>query len=198
MKDLRLELRIKNNHLYSAIMPRYASVAEFCREHHFSGYSVGTYINLKRSPLTVRRTPHKAPVSGMFIGAYPMRIAKALGVNFLDIFPSILHESRQNKFVAEVDAQEFLPYDDMQYVPLLEEPNKVKDYSSLYAALETLPESERDVIVDRFGLADHPLTLDQVAAKRGVTRERVRQIEMKGLRLLRHPQRSRTVKELMF
>lgn len=52
-KDLRLELRVKNNRLYSLIHDRYTSVAQFCRAHGFKQSSVGRYLNFKQNPVAV-------------------------------------------------------------------------------------------------------------------------------------------------
>jgi RNA polymerase primary sigma factor len=58
-------------------------------------------------------------------------------------------------------------------------------------ALEELSERERNVLELRFGLIDgQSRTLEEVGAEFGVTRERIRQIESKALRKLRHPQNS--------
>lgn len=62
--------------------------------------------------------------------------------------------------------------------------------------LRQLTARERQVIELRFGLeGNHDSTLEQVAEKLNVTRERVRQIEMKAIQKLRHPQLSRVLKE---
>ena len=62
--------------------------------------------------------------------------------------------------------------------------------------LSTLTERESRVIKYRFGLEDGwQRTLEEVGQKFGVTRERIRQIEAKALRKLRHPSRSRKLKE---
>lgn len=64
--------------------------------------------------------------------------------------------------------------------------------------LETLTEREEKVIRLRFGLDDgKSKTLEEVGQLFGVTRERIRQIEAKALRKLRHPSRSRKLKDYM-
>ncbi|OAI47008.1 hypothetical protein AYO44_10405 [Planctomycetaceae bacterium SCGC AG-212-F19] len=62
--------------------------------------------------------------------------------------------------------------------------------------LRSLAPREREVIELRFGLRDgHPRTLDEVAKVYGITRERIRQIEARGLLKLRQPVRSRRLAE---
>ena len=63
-------------------------------------------------------------------------------------------------------------------------------------ALKTLTERERTVICMRFGLFDgREWTLEEVGESFLVTRERIRQIEAKALRKLRHPARARYLQE---
>ena len=62
--------------------------------------------------------------------------------------------------------------------------------------LKTLPPREQEVLRMRFGLDDgYPLTLEEVGLYFDVTRERIRQIEAKALRRLRHPKRSRKLQD---
>jgi RNA polymerase primary sigma factor len=62
--------------------------------------------------------------------------------------------------------------------------------------LKSLAPREREVIEMRFGLRDgHPRTLDEVAKIYGITRERIRQIEARGLLKLRQPLRSQRLQE---
>jgi RNA polymerase primary sigma factor len=68
----------------------------------------------------------------------------------------------------------------------------------LGSVLSTLPAREQEVLKMRFGLDDgYSLTLEEVGLYFNVTRERIRQIEAKALRRLRHPKRSRRLKDYL-
>lgn len=68
----------------------------------------------------------------------------------------------------------------------------------LREVLDTLSEREKKVLILRFGLDDgRPRTLEEVGREFNVTRERIRQIEAKALRKLRHPSRSKKLKDYL-
>tara|TARA_B100001765_G_scaffold175588_1_gene118462 strand:+ start:26 stop:1093 length:1068 start_codon:yes stop_codon:yes gene_type:complete len=70
--------------------------------------------------------------------------------------------------------------------------------SQIVEVLDTLSPRERQVIELRFGINDsRPRTLEEVGSTFGVTRERIRQIEAKALRKLRHPTRSFSLKDYL-
>jgi RNA polymerase primary sigma factor len=90
-------------------------------------------------------------------------------------------------FIEDVEAQE--PMDAAAREMLREQ---VKN------ALAVLSERERDVLEMRFGLLDgKDHTLEEVGQAFNVTRERIRQIEAKALRKLRHPTRSRYLRDFL-
>lgn len=68
----------------------------------------------------------------------------------------------------------------------------------LEEVLDTLTEREKKVLSLRFGLEDgRGRTLEEVGKEFGVTRERIRQIEAKALRKLKHPSRSKKLKDFL-
>lgn len=81
-------------------------------------------------------------------------------------------------------------------------PSEVTGYSILKDkmsdVLATLTDRERKVLIQRFGLLDgKPKTLEEVGVEFNVTRERIRQIEAKALRKMRHPTRSKQLKAFL-
>jgi RNA polymerase primary sigma factor len=84
----------------------------------------------------------------------------------------------------------------------IESPAEATGYSILKdkmnEVLSTLTDRERTVLIERFGLLDgKPKTLEEVGIRFKVTRERVRQIEAKALRKMRHPTRSRQLQAFL-
>ena len=91
---------------------------------------------------------------------------------------------------------DFLPDEDAS------EPSEAASFSllreQLEEVLETLTIREKRVLELRFGLEDgRSRTLEEVGQHFGVTRERIRQIEAKALRKLRHPSRSKKLKDFL-
>ena len=87
------------------------------------------------------------------------------------------------------DSQTVIPQEAATYAIMQEKIEEV---------MESLTERERDVLKLRFGLSDgRARTLEEVGSIFHVTRERIRQIEAKALRKLRHPSRSRKLKDFL-
>jgi RNA polymerase primary sigma factor len=79
-----------------------------------------------------------------------------------------------------------------------EEANRQLLREQVEDVLHTLSDRERDVLNMRYGLDDgRTRTLEEVGRQFGVTRERIRQIEAKALRKLRHPSRARMLKDFL-
>ena len=96
-------------------------------------------------------------------------------------------DSHLGDFIPDEDA---LAPDEMASYMLLRE--------QLFEVLGTLTEREARVLILRFGLEEgRPRTLEEVGEIFNVTRERIRQIEAKALRKLRHPTRSKKLKDFL-
>ena len=91
---------------------------------------------------------------------------------------------------------DFIPDDNVR-VPQ-DEAEKQSLHEEIMEALDTLTDREQRVLRMRFGLDDgKQRTLEEVGQTFDVTRERIRQIEAKALRKLRHPSRSRKLKDFL-
>ena len=96
-------------------------------------------------------------------------------------------DSHLGDFIEDVDAP--APADAASHTLLKEQLDEV---------LQSLTEREAKVLRLRFGLEDgRPRTLEEVGKEFDVTRERIRQIEAKALRKLRHPSRSKKLKDFL-
>ncbi len=96
-------------------------------------------------------------------------------------------DSHLGDFIQDEDASE--PADAASYMMLREQ---------LATVLKTLTPREEKVLCLRYGLIDGKMhTLEEVGEEFDVTRERIRQIEAKALRKLRHPSRSKLLKDFM-
>ena len=96
-------------------------------------------------------------------------------------------DSHLGDFIQDDDASQ--PAEEASYTLLREQLEEV---------LKTLTTREEEVLRMRFGLIDgKPHTLEEVGKKFDVTRERIRQIESKALRKLRHPSRSKKLRDFL-
>lgn len=186
-KDLRIELRARNNALWHAIFDVYPSVSAFCRLLKLNAGYVGGFLNITRNPRCA---------NGTRLTADAQRISDALFIDPDVLFPRNLYElGGLPTYVVEVDS--------MRVRALLSSPRyalpptqeveiqqgEIKE--QLRAALSTLTARESEVLRRRFGLEGDEEKLEDIAQTMGVSHARVCQIEAKALRKLRHPSRSR-------
>lgn len=198
-KEIRVEARMRNNILWHKIHDRYRSVAEFCREeprlqlHHQS--RVGGLLNLKASP---RRKDGQWTVFASYL-------AEIFSMLPEDLFPEGLYRDGVVPVVVLERSFSELPSVHRE-LALLADPETVEGeffqeelLRRLDGALASLSPRERKVLELHFGLGDEleAKTLEEIGKDLGVNRERVRQIEARALRKMRHPKRARPVWELL-
>jgi RNA polymerase primary sigma factor len=132
----------------------------------------------------------------------PEEVAARMGITVekVQVIQKVAQEpiSLENPVGEEEDSTlgDFIP--DHDTLTPLEFTSKEMLKRELDEVLETLTDREEKVLRMRFGLLDgRTRTLEEVGKEFGVTRERIRQIEAKALRKLRHPSRSKKLKDFM-
>lgn len=110
---------------------------------------------------------------------------------YLDKMPSDLFSPEQLEPLEKNRAEIEMSIGEIKQIALAPDPSKAIESSeameAIDAALNNLVGREKEVIKCRFGLYGEEMTLDQVGRRLDIGRERVRQIEAKALRKLRHP-----------
>lgn len=189
-KELEITIKVRNNRILAALSAINKTVRQ---AHEESGISLGTLydmINLKYKPY--RKGEVKQVAS---------RLAEYLGYSVEELFPSAALSIRQSSITKTFDVED-VPALGTGIAGTLASPDHVYDqrdmYEILHGAVETLTPKEAKILKMRFGLEeDEPMTLEEVGEVWGVNRERIRQIEGKALRKLRHPSRSSRLREFV-
>lgn len=185
MKDYRLRVKVVNNRILEAMEERgIAAASDLSRLSGVSQSEVGYYINMKQSPMT-KGTVNEAP--RIRVSAY--KICDALGKTIYDLFNDqqlnfpVLKNATDLK-VDEADMVKSLDYCDP--IALLED--SMDGETAVDVLFSKLSDREQHVINMRFGIGcDSDYSLAEVGDKLSLSVERVRQIEAKALRKMRHP-----------
>ncbi len=217
MRDhsLRIETKFKNARLYHAIeeasLPLKGDynrtwsrvgggkIKSFCDMHGLSLQVVYQLLNLRMSPL--RKVRNKPPRPRVICE----RLAVLLERDLSWLFPSELYAIKwPTLLVREVDPVKFVRLTSASARESLALPSHQEDdlrakelSDSLRSSLSTLSPREANVLALRFGLDCDEHTLEEAGKAVGVSKERLRQIESKALRKMRHPQRSRKLEEFL-
>lgn len=192
--DYQIEIRVRNGRIL-ALMRRagHFSVASLCRAMGTPNqYSVAQIIDMKTSPLN--RSGEWRP--------YVLKMAEALNCLPDDLFTeaqrtSVMESNRAVIAVSEAEVGSFLERARAaamtpEHVAALHERKGL-----IHEAIATLTPRERSIVIDRFGLfGAEERTLEEVGATHGVTKDRIRQIEAKALRKLKHPKVSGGLRDL--
>jgi RNA polymerase sigma factor (sigma-70 family) len=135
------------------------------------------------------------------------RIAIALDEEFDLLFPQEYLDALQKKLLPglqapvswciEIPLSSLLPNNSHLLIDEPEIDDLPELRESIDCLLPTLEDRERAILRMRFGFDDDPMTLDAVGQRLGLTRERVRQLENRALRKLRHPKRSSQLRKFL-
>lgn len=198
-RDLRLEMRVKNNILWRAIHDLYPNVSAFCRAHKLCQTEVGKLVSFRVSPFTKKGEYRVVAV----------RLAEVLGIATTELFPPKLYASMLEigSFkVAEVSSFAALPRATQKEIRLLPAPVEhgpdascakaewdEKKNETLQEVLRELSYREREILKMRYGLCQdgYIYTLREVGRVFKLDPERVRQIEAKAIRKLQRPELSK-------
>lgn len=185
MSDYEIKVKARNNRILSRIRERgYATVAAFCTAHNLTYSKVGQIVTM-RLPATMTGKDGKkrwrVPV---------LDLAEALGVDPSELFTERQAGGGVRQFTTLMHEDALVALAEIKPdVPALETPEDVARREDrdrwLTNALSALTERERGVIEARFGINGAEKTGDEIGHEQGVTRERIRQIEIKALRKLR-------------
>ncbi len=186
--EYRVKVTVRNNLILSAISALgFKSGASFAAQCGLTSQQLSTLIAMKKSPINQ---------NGEFCED-AKKLMEALGAAPSDLWTDrqltlSLHRNTGERAVEEIDIQYILDnHLEAMTLPCPSEGLEAKDAERVIEdLLDTLTPNEADTLRKRYGLAGQDeLTLEQCAHMKGVTKERIRRIEAKALRKLRHPER---------
>ncbi len=193
--DYRVEIKVRNENILKTIEKNgYKTVGEFCRLNGIMRHvsRIGDLVNFKMSPLNA---------DGEF-WPFIYEITDLLMCSPEDLFSEAqmtmeLASNKRTLLMREAEVKMLASTHNT--TPMLEEivdQDKVKKL--IMEKLEMLTPREQKVLKMRFGLDGcQESTLEEVGRQFDVTRDRIRQIEAKALRKLRHPSRTEDLKEYL-
>ena len=193
MKDYLLQIKIKNAPMIEVMrIQGYENAADLSRACGIPQTTIGCYLNLKMAPWSSSRNRWKLSI---------VQIADCLKVPIESLFPAQHIEKclPKNSIEAEIDLKALEELSQGKLEPSIED--RLLEESQidiLDTALGTLTDREKQVLQMRHGIGyPEPMTLHEIADKFSLTTERMRQIEAKALRKLRHPSRSTDLVDLL-
>ena len=199
INEYRIKITVRNNLILNAIESAgYKNVSEFCRAIGISKTALTELIALRRPPLNL---------DGEF-SAHAKALMEGLCALPTDLWTSEQLTLRLKRNSAERDVSadgmraalgmnaeetlELMKPDDLEETVL-----KKEMVSVIEEQLDSLSPRESKVLRLRFGIDCEEQTLEQIADTLDVTKERIRQIEVKALRKLKHPTRVVELRKLL-
>lgn len=197
MDEYRIDFKVRNNViLYKLEKAGYESIGQVCRLHGMMKYvgALGDIVAMKKSPLLP---------DGEFRPCI-IWLAEIVGCAEVDLFTdtqinTILKTNKKSISVNEAEMKFMLESSEQKNKMLEEIVENDQMENSLNKELRTLTLREQKIINMRFGLGEYSriYTLDECGKEVGCGRNRIRQIEQKALRKLRHPSRAGNLREFI-
>lgn len=195
MKEYRLEVKVRNNAVLSRIEALgYDSVPAFCRDKNLTYHTTNEVIGFK------------APFYNRFgrVNGTIVKLADALQVTPEYIYPPERRGKplERNKYIIQTDKADLMQISTSLRTDALpvDDRKMLEDFRPTLQRLmiEGLTPKEHRVLDMRFGLTSgEEQTLEDVANTFNVSRERIRAIESKAIRKLKHPARSVKLREYL-
>lgn len=195
-----VQARVKNGLLYRAVKKcgSNTALAEYLGVHK---QSISRWLNFKDVP-NFRNL--ESPYQDKY-GRWDRLLIALIGYGLEEIFPielethkEILRQLAFQEKIVEMSPEQLAGSGAVARLNPgpLEEVMTAEFAETIDEILETLSPREAEVVRRRFGLNGQPNeSFEDIAVSQGVTRERIRQIEAKALRKLRHPTRSAPIKK---
>lgn len=213
MRDIRVDIKVRNNRILVAIEKAgYKSVAAFCRENGIDGYQqVNDLIGMRSSPISFRLPPRGStkhdwnrPLLSQWT-PITLRLADALNCDPSDLFSQSIVEMeplKRNTAYLATTSEKVRGWLTERAEDRIENPEQkllaTELCETIAEKLTTLTPREEMVIKMRFGMGEYDAhTLEEAGRALNVTRMRIRQIESKALRKMRHPARALPVKKYL-
>ena len=194
MSDYRVDIKVRNNNILKKLEEcGYKSVGEFCRLNDKMSWvsKIGDLVNMKISPLSAR---------GGYISMVH-HLCEELSCMPEDLFSDVQMQTaiETNKRHIEVGEAEMRFMLDNTKTPMLleDETHMARLPDKISQLLETLTPREAKIISMRFGVGEYERshTLREIGKECDVSSPRIRDIEAKALRKLRHPSRAHAMRD---
>lgn len=191
-RELEFTLQVRNNRLKERRLRLGMSQSKFVEA---AQISLSRYRELE----LLRASPQNSDGSWKDVA---LALSAFHAVEPEELFPEAVLAVKQPSLVRKIDGLDLRQLMTTHQHRMIEGPAEVYDRletgKQITRSLATLSPREEKVIRLRFGFdGDGEHTLDEVSEKLGVTRERIRQVEAKGLRKLRHPERAKKLEPFM-
>lgn len=170
MSDFNIQIKVRNGRLLRAIRQKYGTSAELCRKCGIGGNVLSRYLVMKESPILMNGDWKESAFD----------VSSALGMEPEEIWPDYMRQIALRRSVVELDAS----VDQIATLSSGEGEMAIKLAAMKIIETHRIMPRYREVIRMRI---EDGLTLEEAGKVVGVTRERIRQMECKALRELRHP-----------